>query len=82
MGGMFRAPKPVAIEAPHAAAQATTVAQAAAESSAAAEDAAREARIRAVERARRGLPGTIGTSDRGVLAPMPAFAARKTLLGE
>ena len=46
------------------------------------EDTAREARLRALERARRGLPGTIATSARGVLDPAPAFAARKTLLGE
>jgi hypothetical protein len=79
---MFRAPKPVVAEAPPAATQATTVAQAAAESGAAAEDAGREAPIKAVERARRGLAGTIATGERGVLAPTPAFATRKTLLGE
>jgi hypothetical protein len=40
------------------------------------------ARLRAVERARRGLSGTIATSARGVLDPLPAALQRKTLLGE
>ena len=81
MGGLLRAPKPVVIE-PAPDAQAETVAQSAAQSEAAAEDAARAARLRAVERARRGLAGTIATGERGVLAPLPSFATRKTLLGE
>jgi hypothetical protein len=82
MGGLLRAPKPVTIEPAPAPAQTEAVAQSAAQTEAAAEDAARAARVRAVERARRGLAGTIATSERGVLAPLPAFAARKTLLGE
>jgi hypothetical protein len=82
MGGLFRAPKPVAIEPPTASAQAGNVAESAAETDAAAEEAGRAARLKAVERARRGLAGTIVTGSRGVLDPMPAFAARKTLLGE
>ena len=82
MGGLLRAPKPVAIEPAPAPVQTQAVAQSAAQTEAAAEDAARAARLRAVERARRGLAGTIATSERGVLAPLPAFAARKTLLGE
>jgi hypothetical protein len=82
MGGLFSAPKPVVIEPPREAAQAQAVAQSAAQTEAAAEDAERAARIRAVERARRGLAGTIATSARGVLDPLPAFAQRKTLLGE
>jgi len=82
MGGLFRAPKPAAIEPPTASAQAENVADSAAETAAAAEEAGRAARLKAVERARRGLAGTVVTSGRGVLDPMPAFAARKTLLGE
>ena len=82
MGGLFRAPKPMTIEPASPAVQTETVAQAAARTDAAAEDAARAARLRAVERARRGLGGTVATSERGVLAPLPGFATRKTLLGE
>lgn len=82
MGGMFRAPKPIEVEAPPAPVQAATVAATAAQTEAAAEDAGRAARIRAVERARRGLAGTIATSDRGVLAPLSGLGTRKTLLGE
>jgi hypothetical protein len=45
---------------------------------------AQAARVENQERARRGLAGTIATSDRGVLgeAPRPTASARKTLLGE
>jgi hypothetical protein len=82
MGGLFSAPKPVVIEAPPQTAQAETVAASIAQSEAAAEDAGRAARLRAVERARRGLAGTIATSARGVLDPVPAALQRKTLLGE
>ncbi|WP_237214294.1 hypothetical protein [Falsiroseomonas oryziterrae] len=82
MGGLFRAPKPVVIEAPPPAAQAQSVAQIAAQSDAAAEEGGRDARLRAIARARRGLPGTIATGERGVLDPLPAFVTRKTLLGE
>lgn len=82
MGGLFRAPKPVVFEAPPPEAQAASVAQSNAQSAAAAENAARDARQRAVERARRGIAGTVATSARGVLAPLPAIAQRKTLLGE
>lgn len=81
MGGLFRAPKPVVIEAAPGA-QAESVAQSSAQTEAAAEEAANAARLRAVERARRGLSGTIATGPRGVLDPLPAFAQRKTLLGE
>ena len=81
MGGLFRAPKPAAIEPPSAPAQAENVAESAPETAAAAEEAGRAARLKAVERARRGLAGTVVTGGRGVLDPMPAFA-RKTLLGE
>jgi hypothetical protein len=82
MGGLFRAPKPVVIEAPADPVQAQSVAQGATQTSAAADSAAREARLRAVERARLGLGGTIATSARGVLDPAPASLRRKTLLGE
>jgi hypothetical protein len=98
MGGLFKAPKPTvsAVDAAAAASQAAqgAAAQAAASqaaqgaaaqaaaSEAAAEDTARQARLRALERARQGLAGTIATSARGVLDPAPSFAARKTLLGE
>lgn len=79
MGGLFSAPKPAAIEVRP---QADAVAEANARNAAAAEEAAREARLRAVERARRGLAGTIATGARGVLDPLPLTAQRKTLLGE
>jgi hypothetical protein len=82
MGGLFSAPKPVVIEAPTDPAQAESVAASSAQSEAAAEAAARTARLRAVERAHRGLSGTIATSARGVLDPLPAALQRKTLLGE
>lgn len=82
MGGLFRAPKPMVIDAPSAAAQQATVERTQAEASAAADTAARDARAEAVARARRGLAGTIATSPRGVLAPLPGLATRKTLLGE
>ncbi len=81
MGGLFSAPKPRVVEATPQAAEAASVAANAA-TAAAAEDAATQGRRAALERARRGLSGTIATGERGVLAPMPAFATRKTLLGE
>lgn len=82
MGGLLRAPKPMVIDAPSAQAQQATVEQARAQATAAAASAARDARAEALARARRGMAGTIATSPRGVLAPLPTFAARKTLLGE
>jgi hypothetical protein len=82
MGGLFRAPKPMVIDAPSAPAQEATINQAQAPATAAADAAARDARAEALARARRGLAGTIATSPRGVLAPLPGFATRKTLLGE
>ena len=50
----------------------------------AADRAQADARQRGLDRARRGLGGTIATSGRGVLDPLPAAfaAARKSLLGE
>ena len=82
MGGLFSAPKPVVIDAPSDAAQAANIAASTAVTEAAAEEAGRAARLRAVERARLGLSGTVATSARGVLDPAPAFLQRKTLLGE
>lgn len=82
MGGLFRAPQPVVIEAPPAPVQQQSVAQAEAATTEAAETAARTERVQATTRARRGIAGTIATSPRGVLEPMPIFAIRKTLLGE
>jgi len=75
MGGLFRAPKPQVVAAPQPAPQALP---------APAPDpavAAEAARIEARDRATRGRLGTIATSERGVLAPLPS-AVRKTLLGE
>jgi hypothetical protein len=77
MGGLFKAPKPVVVTASEpAATPAVTPAAVAAT--------AQAARVENQERARRGLAGTIATSDRGVLAeaPRPAAGSRKTLLGE
>jgi len=82
MGGLFRAPKPVTIEPPAPPVQAQSVAAVTAQSEADADAAGRDARLKAIARARRGLPGTIATGERGVLDPLPAFATRKTLLGE
>ena len=79
MGGLFSVPKPVVAATP------VLPQQAAADASAGAANAATtEARQDGAERRRRGLAGTIATSERGVLSPLPALpaAARKTLLGE
>ncbi|MHB0664026.1 hypothetical protein, partial [Roseomonas mucosa] len=79
MGGLFSVPKPVVVATP------VLPQQAAADASAGAANAATtEARQDGAERRRRGLAGTIATSERGVLSPLPALpaAARKTLLGE
>ncbi|WP_226381397.1 hypothetical protein [Falsiroseomonas ponticola] len=82
MGGLIRAPKPAAPAVDSSAANAQAQADASAAAAANAEAAAREARLKALERARRGLAGTIATSPRGVLDPAPGFAVRKSLLGE
>jgi hypothetical protein len=78
MGGLMKAPKPVVVTAsqPAPVAPAVNAAEVAAT--------AQAARAENQERARRGLAGTIATSDRGVLgeAPRPTASARKTLLGE
>lgn len=76
MGGLFRAPKPVVVPAPTPQPSPEPV------SPAVADGAAEGARIEARQRARQGLSGTIATSARGVLAPLPLPVARKSLLGE
>lgn len=72
MGGLFSSPSPqpvVTYPDPNAAA----------------EEAAREARLAAIDRRRRGRAGTVATSERGLLASAELAGAgltRKTLLGE
>lgn len=75
MAGLFRAPKPVVVPPQPAAAPAAPApepAQAAAEAT----------RIAGRTAARQGIAGTIATSARGVLAPLPVTLTRKSLLGE
>lgn len=72
MGGLFRAPKPAIVAAPQPEPAPPTPSP---------EQTGQEARAEARARAARGLAGTIVTSARGVLAPLPA-PARKSLLGE
>lgn len=74
MGSIFSAPKPVTVATP---------VQTIPDPAPTGDQAAQAARADAIARQRRGLDGTIATSDRGVLAPAPAVAlTRKTLLGE
>ena len=73
MAGLFRAPKPVVVQPQPAApppepAPAASVAEATRNESRAA--------------ARQGLQGTIATSARGVLDPLPVALTRKSRLGE
>jgi hypothetical protein len=77
MGGLFKAPKPVVVTA-------STTAQTPTVTPASVAAAGQAARVENQERGRRGLAGTIVTSERGVLdaVPRPPAAARKTLLGE
>ncbi len=89
MGGLFRAPKPVIVQAPVAAplpAAATVVPsldpQQPTAASPAADQAASDARVAAQQRAERGLAGTIATSARGALDGWLPGLARKSLLGE
>jgi hypothetical protein len=81
MAALFRAPKPVVVPppAPPTPPPAPQPAQAVA---AEAQRAGEEARVESRARARQGIPGTIATSARGVLAPLPIAVARKSLLGE
>jgi hypothetical protein len=74
MGGLFRAPKPTVVEPPPPPTPPPPPAPAP-------EAEASTARTAARQRSLRGRPGTIATSSRGVLAPLPDVA-RKTLLGE
>jgi len=72
MGGLFEAPKPKITVQPAAPPPAPTP-----------EAVASETRIENRESARRGLPGTIATSARGLLGSMPDFlTTRRSLLGE
>ncbi|WPB84569.1 hypothetical protein [Sediminicoccus rosea] len=77
MAGLFRAPKPVVVPpqapapSPEPAPVATPPAQA-----------AEAARTQSRAGARQGIQGTIATSARGVLAPLPVALTRKSLLGE
>jgi hypothetical protein len=72
MGGLFQAPKPKIIVPPPAPTPAPSP-----------EVVVSETRVENRDRAARGLPGTIGTSARGLLGSMPDFAAtRRSLLGE
>jgi hypothetical protein len=82
MGGLFRAPKPVETEQPSEPQKQKTVAEVQAQANAAAETATKDARAAALARAQRGIAGTIATGARGILAPLPASATRKNLLGE
>lgn len=72
MAGLFRAPKPVVVPPP------APTPDAAPAQAPAAEAARQESR----SSARQGLAGTIATSARGVLAPLPVALTRKSLLGE
>jgi hypothetical protein len=74
MAGLFRAPKPVVVPPPPAAAAAPAAAEPA--------QAAETTRIGSRNAARQGIAGTIATSPRGVLAPLPIALTRKSLLGE
>lgn len=73
MAGLFRAPKPVVV--PPQAAPVTPEATPAAQATEAARQDNRAS-------ARQGIQGTIATSARGVLAPLPVALTRKSLLGE
>jgi len=76
MGGLFRAPKPIVVPAPTPPPAPEPVIPAVADTT------AEQGRIEARQRARQGLAGTIATSARGVLAPLPLAVTRKSLLGE
>lgn len=72
MAGLFRAPKPVMVPPPPAAT----------EPGPAVVQTAEAGRIASRTAARQGIAGTIATSPRGVLAPLPIALTRKSLLGE
>lgn len=73
MASLFKAPKPVRID-PPAPPPVPAVPSAV--------QASTQASTETQARVRRGIQGTIATSERGVLAPAPALFARKSLLGE
>ncbi len=73
MASLFKAPKPVRIDPPT-----PPPTPAPTPSAEATEQASADTRARA----RRGIQGTIATSELGVLAPAPALLNRKSLLGE
>lgn len=73
MAGLFRAPKPVVVP-PQAAPPTPEPAPAA--------QAAEAVRQDSRASARQGIQGTIATSARGVLTPLPLALTRKSLLGE
>jgi hypothetical protein len=79
MGGLFRAPKPMIVQP----APTNTTAATSTPTPGQVQEAS-QARTEARARASRGLAGTIATSPRGVLDPLPVLraAGRKSLLGE
>lgn len=78
MAGLFRAPKPVVVPPQPA----TAPAPATPEPAQAATQTAEASRIGNRAAARQGIAGTIATSARGILAPLPVTLTRKSLLGE
>ena len=78
MAGLFRAPKPVVVPPP----QPTALPPAAPDPVVASAQAAETARTESRAAARGGIAGTIATSPRGVLTPLPFTLTRKSLLGE
>lgn len=75
MAGLFRAPKPVVVP-PQPAPPTPEPAPVSAT------QAAEVARTESRASARQGIQGTIATSARGVLTPLPMALTRKSLLGE
>ena len=75
MAGLFRAPKPVVVP-PQPAAPTPEPPPVSAT------QATEVARTENRASARQGIQGTIATSARGVLAPLPLALTRKSLLGE
>ena len=73
MASLFKAPKPVRLDPP--APPPTPVVPSTAQVT---EQVSADTRARA----RRGIQGTIVTSERGVLDPAPVLLTRKSLLGE
>ena len=78
MAGLFRAPKPQVVPPSQPTAPMATAPDPVVASAQAAETARTENRAAA----RGGIAGTIATSARGVLTPLPIALTRKSLLGE